>query len=370
MRIICASDSFKETITAAEASRAMARGVERTGAEADVCPIADGGEGTLDAIIQAMNGSLHKATVTGPHGEPVSAQLGISSDGGTGVVELAQASGLAIIPRDKRDPARTTTFGTGELIRLASQRGCTTVVLCIGGSGTCDGGAGIVQALGARFLDSNGNAITTPMSGGLLGSVARIERSENRNLPAIRIACDVTNPLCGERGSAAVYGPQKGATPEQVRDLDANLMHLAKLLNIDPDTPGFGAAGGAAVCPVALYDATMERGIELVLDTVCFHDRCRDADLVLTGEGRLDEQSLSGKATMGVAAAARECGVNTIAIVGATDNGAERCCDPTHGGLLHSFLSLSERFGQNRAMRETASLIEQVAHDLVAPMVG
>ena len=363
-RVLCAPDSFKESISAAEAAAAMVAGIRRLGPDVEPvpCPVADGGEGTLDAVVAALPGTIERVTVAGPLGEPVAARLGLSADGSTAVVELAEASGLVRIPPARRDPTTTTTYGTGQLIRHAYERGWGTVIVGLGGSGTVDGGTGLAQALGVRFFDQAGQEISDPLTGGMLGRIARYERPGE--LPRIRVACDVTNPLCGPTGAAAVYGPQKGATPQQVGALDEALRHLAGLGTIDPETPGAGAAGGAAYGLLAFCGARLERGIELVLDAVGFRRRCRSANLVLTGEGCLDEQSLHGKASLGVAAAAGELGVATIAIVGTTGPGADRCVDPALGGALASYVSLSERFGRERALREPAELIAEVAAEV------
>jgi glycerate kinase len=363
MRVLCAPDSFKESISAHEAARAMAAGVLAAGADADVCPIADGGEGTLDALVGALGGSIHQATVVGPLGEAHTARFGISPDGSTGIVELAEASGMTLVPAEQRDPTRTTTFGTGQLIRTAAEAGCRVVLVAVGGSATCDGGTGLAQALGTRFFDRRGQLIERPMTGGLLTELSRIEPAPP--LPAIRVACDVTNPLLGPQGAAAVFAPQKGATPMQVRQLDEGLRRLASLLAADPETPGAGAAGGAAFGLLALCGATLERGVDLVLDTVGFADRCGEADLVLTGEGRLDGQTVHGKAVSGVAARAHALGVPTVAIAGSLGPGADDSLNPALGGYLADVVSLVERFGRDRALREPAELISIVAHELV-----
>ncbi len=364
-RIICAPDSFKGSLSAVAAAAAMAEGIARAepAVVCDQCPVADGGEGTLDALVRAMGGRLERARVLGPLGVPVEARFGIAPDGRTAVVELAEASGLAMIPPSRRDPTATTTFGTGQLIGCAFERGCETVIVGIGGSGTIDGGTGLAQALGARFFDRKGNELEAPLTGGRLADIARYDRP--RGGPRIRVAVDVTNPLCGPEGAAAVYGPQKGATAEQVERLDSGLAHLASLGSLDPRTPGAGAAGGAGFGLVEFCGARLERGIDLVLEAVDFAARCRDARLVLTGEGCLDAQSLAGKATLGVAASASRLGVPTIAIVGRTGPGVEACLDPAQGGSLASYVSLADRFGADRAMREAADLVAQVAGEVI-----
>ena len=372
MKIVCAPDSFKETLSAAEAAGAMARGVRDANrrAVADQCPVGDGGEGTMDALLAAMAGRRIEAKVLGPRGEPLTAAFGVTGNGTTGIVELAQASGLALLPIERRDPTQTTTYGTGQLIRAAAQHGCDRVIVCIGGSATCDGGAGMAQAMGVKFLDAQRRWITEPLTGGTLLSIARIEKKP-RGLPVLRVACDVTNPLLAETGAAAMYGPQKGATTEQVQRLDAALAHLASLTSVDPQFPGAGAAGGAGFGLVALCDAQLERGIDLVLDAVRFDERCRDANLVITGEGRLDGQSLAGKATIGVARAALRQNIPTIAIVGSTGPGAMDCLiRGGDQGALRDYRSLSYRYGRERAMNDTAERLREMTADVVREFIS
>jgi glycerate kinase len=368
-RVLCAPDKFKGTLSAVEAAEAMARGARLAGANvtAELCPVADGGEGTLDALVAAMGARIEPATVTGPLWEPVEARYGVAADGRTAIVELADASGLALVPRERRDPARTTTYGAGQLIRLAAARGSTTVIVGVGGSATCDGGLGLAQALGAQVYDREGRRIDRPITGGMLHEVSRVEPPPA--LPAIRVACDVTNPLFGPRGAARIYAPQKGANPVQVALLDAGLAHLAALIGGDPAAPGAGAAGGAGFGLAALCGGRLERGADLVLDALGFAERCQGASLVLTGEGRLDHQTIDGKAVAGVAAAAHRAGIPAIAIVGSTGPGADACTDPTQGGFLRRFISLSARFGEGRAMRETTALIGAVARLVVEEAV-
>jgi glycerate kinase len=365
MHILCAPDSFKETLGATAVAGAMAEGVRRgsRGGEADRCPIGDGGEGSLDALVLALGAEIVSVAAHGPLGEALEARLGLVRGRGLAIVELAQASGLALVPPAARDPMRASTFGTGEVIRHALDLGCVTVLVCLGGSATVDGGSGLAQALGARFRDRHDHPIEEPLCGGRLLEIGRVERPSC--LPRLVVACDVVNPLCGPRGAAAVYGPQKGATPGQVRALEAGLAHLAAIAGDRGERPGDGAAGGAGFGLRVILGAELRRGIDLVLETVGFAERCRRSDLVLTGEGRLDAQSLEGKAIMGVAQAARRWSVPTIAIVGDTGPGAERCLR-SHGGFLERAVSLSERFGRDRAMTETAALIEGVARELTS----
>ncbi len=343
MRIVIAPDSFKEALAAREACSAIARGVRRVLADAEIDEIllADGGEGTVDALVAATGGSLRRATVTGPLGEPVEASWGVLGDETrTAVIEMAAASGLALVPPGRRDPTRTTTFGTGELIRAALDAGTTRVVIGIGGSATNDGGVGAAQAVGVRFLDACGQVLLPPVAGGDLDRIESVDTSGRDGRVAgveMRVACDVDNPLCGPRGAAAVYGPQKGATPEQVERLDRNLAHLADVIERDLGRdirviPGAGAAGGLGAGLLAFFDARIEAGIEVVLRAVDFGRRIVGADLILTGEGRLDRQSMMGKVIAGVGRAGRDANIPVVALVGAVGEGAEEALQ-----LLDSF---------------------------------
>jgi glycerate kinase len=370
MRILCAPDSFKGSVTAGEAAAAMAAGVGRSGhaAEADVCPVADGGEGTLATLAAATGARIVSVEVTGPLGRPVTARYGVTAHGRLGIVELAEASGLGLVPEAARDPGATTTFGTGELIAAAVASGCRRVLVAVGGSATCDGGAGLLQALGARFLDTAGRPIDAPLTADRLTAVREFEPPPP--LPPIEVACDVTNPLLGPGGAAAVYAPQKGAGPDRVPPIERALAHLARVMHGDPAAPGAGAAGGAGYGLAAGAGATLRRGIDLVLDTVRFADRCRGATLVLTGEGRVDGQTRFGKACFGVATAARRLGVPTVAIAGGTGAGWETCLAAAEGGALAAVVSLTERFGTERARAKTAACIAAVAAEVVDGIAG
>ncbi len=324
MKIVIAPDSFKGSMTAAEVAEAMARGVKRVYPEAvtELVPMADGGEGTVQALVDATGGQLIQARVTGPLGDPVDAFFGMMGDGETAVIEMASASGLPLVPADRRNPLVTTTYGTGELMRLALERGARRLIIGIGGSATNDGGAGMAQALGIRLLDAQGAEL--PPGGGALVYLARIDTS---NMDArlrdvtITVACDVDNPLTGPRGASAVFGPQKGATPEMVSTLDAALQHLAAMIRRDlgkdvEQTPGAGAAGGLGGGLLAFLGATLRRGVEIVVDAVALKDRMVGADLCLTGEGGTDFQTVRGKTPMGVAQAAKAHGVPVICLSG------------------------------------------------------
>lgn len=325
MRVIIAPDSFKECLPAHSVSAALAEGVRRACPNAEIVevPLADGGEGTVESLVRATSGTIHPAMVTGPLGEPVRARFGILGDGVTAVLEMAAASGLELTPRERRNPLITTTFGTGELIRAALGMGARRLLVGIGGSATNDGGAGLAEALGYRLLDAEGNPI--PRGGGGLARLARIDasgRDSRLTTVPIAVACDVTNPLTGPHGASAIYGPQKGATPPMIATLDANLAHFAAILRRDlgadvANVPGAGAAGGLGAGLLAFTQASLRRGIELVMEAVNLRGHLLGADLCLTGEGALDRSSLFGKTAVGVAALAREVGVPVVVFAGA-----------------------------------------------------
>jgi glycerate kinase len=364
MKIVVAPDKFKGSLTAPDAARAMARGIASVDSTliVEIVPMADGGEGTVDALIAATGGTERFERVTGPLGNPVDARYAFLGDGRTAVVEMATASGLVLVPHDLRDPLRTTTQGTGELLRAAINAGAIKVILGIGGSATNDGGAGLGQALGYRLLDEQGKEISP--GGGALDRLARID-SEGR-LPAldnveIAVACDVTNPLCGPDGASAVYGPQKGATPEQIQRLDHNLDHLAAIVERDlgisiRNLAGSGAAGGLGGGLVAFAHGKLQRGVELVIEAVGLRERLRDATLCLTAEGSLDASSAFGKTAVGVSRLARSMGIPTIALAGTIGPGAEA----VHNEGIDAFFSICPGpIEFDKAIEEAESLLER-----------
>lgn len=324
MRVVVAPDSYKGSMTAAEAAEAMARGVRRLWPDAEVTmvPMADGGEGTVQALVDATGGQVVTTTVTGPLGEPVEAFFGIMGDGETAVVEMAAASGLPLVPVELRNPLRTTTYGTGELIRQALDRGARRLIIGIGGSATNDGGIGMAQALGIRFLDQDGQELGH--GGGVLSQLDRIDMSglDPRLVGfPVTVACDVDNPLTGPRGASAVFGPQKGATPEMVTALDQGLAHLAEVLRRDlgrdvEQVPGAGAAGGLGGGLIAFLNGTLRRGVEIVVEAAQLPAKLAGANLCITGEGGTDFQTVRGKTPMGVARAAKAHGIPVICISG------------------------------------------------------
>lgn len=321
-------------MSAAEAARAIERGIKRVlpSARCVLMPVADGGEGTVQALSVATGGRRLRKKARGPLGKAVMAEYGLSGDGKLAVVEMAAASGLPLLAERERDPLKASTYGTGQLLAAAAGRGVSRIVIGIGGSATCDGGVGMAQALGARFLDKNGRPLRRVMGGGDLDRIHAIDAESCRGLlPGIRldVACDVDNPLCGRLGAAAVFGPQKGATPSQVKLLDANLAHLARLMKRDlgqdvAKLPGSGAAGGLGAGLIAFAGGRLQSGVDLVLDAVKLKRALRGASLVFTGEGSIDSQTLHGKAPAGVAKLARQCKVPVIALGGGLDGSARK----------------------------------------------
>lgn len=331
MRVLIAMDSFKGSCSAPEAAQAVSRGVRSVFPQAEtiLLPVADGGEGTVDALVTIFHGEKRAVAAHDPLGRPITAEYGVL-DADTAVVETAAASGLPLLRAEERDAVRATSYGTGELIRHALEHGAKKIVLGLGGSATTDGGMGLAQALGVSFQDEAGRELG--YGGGELTRLARIETKglmpEARACQFI-LACDVKNKLCGERGAAAVFSPQKGAAPQQVRELDSALAHYAAILKDQLDcaaaeTEGAGAAGGITCSMLAFCRAELRSGIHLVLDLAGFDALVETADLVITGEGRIDAQSAFGKAPAGVAARTKAVrDVPVLAIGGALGDGAE-----------------------------------------------
>lgn len=369
MKILIAPDKFKGSLSAVEVCDAIERGIRRflPRAMIDKAPIADGGEGTVQALVAATAGRVLTRRVTGPLGQTVRARFGLLGDGDTAVIEMAAASGLSWVPRAKRNPLRTTTHGTGELIQAALKIGVKRIILGIGGSATNDGGAGMAMALGAKLLDARGREIG--WGGGELEKLERIEKSGVQVAECeILVACDVTNPLCGPKGASAVYGPQKGATPSMVRRLDRNLARYARIVQRDVIRkctrhplhvlPGAGAAGGLGYGLCAFLGAKLRRGIDLVLDAVDFDRRVTGVDLVITGEGAIDEQTAHGKVPVGVARRAARRGVPVIALGGSVPPEANAVFEHGIAGvasLCHSPMSLES------AQRDAAALLALAA---------
>ncbi|MEH6366603.1 MAG: glycerate kinase [Pseudomonas marincola] len=331
MKIVIAPDSFKESLSALEVAEAIAKGWASVYPDAEICllPMADGGEGTVDALLAATGGERRECQVRGPLGAPVQAHWGWLA-GNTAVIEMAAASGLHWVPSGQRDATVTSSYGTGELIREALDGGAKRIILGLGGSATNDGGAGLLQALGMRLLDRNGAELAA--GGAALAQLYQIDMAglDSRLLGVqVDVAADVDNPLCGPRGASAVFGPQKGASPEQVASLDAALQSMANVVaaTLGEDfsqVPGVGAAGGLGFAAKAFLRAGFRPGIELVAELSGLAEAVQDADLVITGEGRLDAQSLHGKTPVGVARVAQAAGVPVIALAGSLGEGYQR----------------------------------------------
>ena len=371
MKIVVAIDSLKGSLSSLEAGAAIREGALRADPDArvEVRPLADGGEGTVEALVAGMGGTLRRVTVTGPLGAPVECAYGILPDGKTAVVEMSGAAGITLVPAPERDPLRATTYGVGQVLRDAIARGCRRFIVGIGGSATNDGGVGMLQALGFGFLDKEGRPVPRGAAG-----LAELHTITGENvLPELadctfKIACDVTNPLCGPKGCSAVYGPQKGATPEMIRQMDGWLARYAELAGqfrpetADPDHPGTGAAGGLGFAFRTFTNAVLESGIGIVLEETALADYLQDADLVVTGEGRLDGQTAMGKAPVGVARLAKQFGKPVIAFAGSVTPDAAAC---NRAGIdaffpiLRGICTLEEAMDPATARRNLTDAAEQ-----------
>ncbi|MFT6926172.1 MAG: glycerate kinase [Psychromonas sp.] len=371
MKIIIAPDSYKESLTAMEVANAIEVGFKRImpNAQFHKLPMADGGEGTVQSLVDATNGSIISCSVTSPLGEKVDAFYGLLGDGQTAVIEMAAASGLHLVASEQRNPSLTTSYGTGELIKAALDQSVKHIIVGIGGSATNDGGIGMAQALGIKMLDKSGLEIG--YGGGALADLYRIDMSgldpRIQNI-SLEIACDVDNPLCGPKGATHVFGPQKGATPEMVEQLDKNLAHYAKIIKQQlgrdiKDTAGSGAAGGMGAALLGLLDATLRPGIEIVMDAVNLREIIADADLVVTGEGRIDSQTIHGKTPIGVARMAKKHGIPVIGIAGCLS----KDCDVVHEyGIDSVFSAVSSASSLEKAFRDAAVNVEMTARNIAA----
>jgi len=370
MKIVIAIDSFKGSLSSLEAGEAVREGVLKADESAQVVirPLADGGEGTVDALAVGLGGEMIEAEVTGPLGESVKAKYCIVK-GSTAVIEMAQAAGLPLVPAGLRDPMNTTTYGVGELILDAIRRGCRSFIVGIGGSATNDGGTGMLSALGFEFLDKNGERIAFGAKGlETLASVSAENVIPELRECSFRVACDVNNPLCGERGCSAVYGPQKGATPESVKIMDEWLGKYAETAkavfpNADPDYPGAGAAGGLGFAFKTFMNASLESGIGIILDETELEKHIADADVVVTGEGRIDFQTAMGKAPIGVAKLAKKHGKRVVAFAGCVTADAEECND--HGidaffPIIRGITTLDEALDRDNAYSNLRAAAYQV----------
>lgn len=370
-KVVIAPDSFKESLSALEVAEAIERGFRQIFPQVQYVklPMADGGEGMVDSMVAATGGEIVTVAVTGPLGQPVQAFYGLLGEGETAVIEMAAASGLHLAPKAQRDPRMTTSYGTGELIQAALDRGVKTIILGIGGSATNDGGAGMMQALGARLLDENRQAL--PPGGAALAQLAYIDLSgvdPRLQQVSITAACDVDNPLCGANGASAVFGPQKGATPEMVTQLDAALRHYGTLLEQATgreviNAPGAGAAGGMGAALLGMLNARLRPGIEIVIETLQLEEALRDADLVITGEGRLDSQSIHGKTPIGVARVAKRFGLPVIGIAGSLSKDYQVV---HQHGIDAAFSVLDRVVSLEEALAEAADNLEVTARNVAA----
>ena len=371
MKAVIAIDSFKGSLNTFESSAAVAEGIRAVypDAEIDICPLADGGEGTVRAVVSALGGELCRATVTGPLGEAVDAEYGIVKEKKLAIIEMSAAAGITLVPHEKRNPLYTTTYGVGELILDALDKDCRRFIIGIGGSATNDGGVGMLSSLGFDFLDAQGEKIprgAIGLSGLCTISGAHID--ERLSQCEILVACDVDNPLCGEQGCSRIYGPQKGADEKMIAEMDVLLEKYATLTRqIRPDAdaffPGVGAAGGMGFALKYYLGATLTSGIDLVTDAIGLEERLKDADIVITGEGRLDSQSAMGKAPVGVARLAKKHGKTVIALAGAVKDDAVVC----HGQGIDAFFpivrkpcTLDEAMNIENAYENLKNTTEQV----------
>ena len=326
--IVLAPDSFKESMTAKEVCEAMERGIRKANSQIRCIhiPMADGGEGTMQSLVDATGGRVYSKEVVGPLGNNVVAEYGILGNGEIGVIEMASASGIHLVDSEKRNPLITTTFGTGQLIKACLDKGVKKLLIGIGGSATNDGGAGFIQALGGRLLDENGDDLS--YGGGALAKLHTIDLSnldERLKYVSVEVACDVNNPLCGKEGASYVFGPQKGATREMIEILDQNLSHYAEVIKeqLGKDViskAGAGAAGGLGAGLMAFLDVKLKSGIEMVIEYANLEEKVRDADMVWTGEGSIDFQTQYGKTPLGVAMIAKKYNKSVIALAGRVGN--------------------------------------------------
>jgi len=369
MKVTVAIDSFKGSLSTFQAGEAIKEGIKRVynNAEVKISPIADGGEGTVDAIISATDGKTERVMVHNPSGEIIKASYGLTGD--TAIIEMSAAAGITLIPDSERNPMNTTTFGVGEMIKDAIKKGCRKFIVGIGGSATNDGGVGMLQALGFEFLKENGDAVSFGAKG--LSELYKIKKDNalaELSECSFLVACDVKNPLCGETGCSKIYGPQKGATPEMIKDMDLWLERYAELTkeinpHSDKDFPGAGAAGGLGFAFLSYLNGELKSGVDLVINETRLEDEIKDSDFVITGEGRLDGQSYMGKAPVGVAKLAKKYGKPVIAFAGGVTEDAVKCNDygiDAFFPILRTPCSLEEAMDIKNAYKNLANTAEQV----------
>ena len=373
MRIVVAPDSFKECLTAIQVSNAISEGIRRIVPEAEIIsiPMADGGEGTVEALVKAAGGKIFTLSSVDALNRPIQSFYGILGDVKTAVIEMAAASGIEILAPNERNPLDTSTFGTGLLIKAAMDAGFTEIILGIGGSATNDGGAGMAQALGFRLQDKNGNPIGN--GGGSLGKLFSIDRSKVHSQMAntkITIACDVHNTLLGISGATRIYGPQKGATPKMIETLENNLTHFSRILQQEfrkdfADIPGSGAAGGLGAGLMAFCNATIVSGFELISKITNLEDQISKASLVFTGEGKIDSQSASGKTISGIARLGQKYQVPVIALAGMVQGNQEELYDQ---GITYIFSIGDEKISIEESKARAAELLADTSERIIRMM--
>lgn len=371
MKVVIAIDSLKGSLSSIEAGTAAKEGILKAKPDADIIvkPLADGGEGTVDALIEGLNGKRIDITVTGPMGKPVSCYYGYLEKSNTAIMEMASAAGITLVPDSEKNPLLATTYGVGEMITDAMKKGCRNFIIGIGGSATNDGGIGMLKALGYQFFDKNGNDVGE--GGQALSKIASINIENCNSLIhkcRFRIACDVNNPLCGKNGATYIYGPQKGVTDSLKTDLDKGMDNFAKVTaaalgHDNSNTPGAGAAGGLGFAFLSYIGAELTPGIELILNAVGLEDELKDAEIVVTGEGRLDHQTAMGKAPVGVARLAKKYNSKVIAFAGAVTEGASAC---NHAGIdaffpiVRGVTTLEDAMKKENAYKNMAETAEQI----------
>lgn len=371
MKVVVAIDSLKGSLSSLEAGSAISEGIHRALKDAEVIvrPMADGGEGTVEALALGMNGRIEKIKVTGPLGDPVEAAYGIIDETHTAIIEMSAAAGITLISEQERNPLDTTTYGVGEMIKDAIRKGCRHFIVGIGGSATNDGGIGMLQALGFGFLDVNGNQVGFGAKG--LKDIEKI--TDEAVLPELKecyfkVACDVSNTLCGDQGCSAIFGPQKGATPSMIMQMDKWLADYAGLTQkkypkANMNQAGTGAAGGLGFAFLSYMNASLESGIKIILDETKLESYVREADMVITGEGCLDGQTVMGKAPIGVANIAKKYGKTVIAFSGCVTEDAVVCNE--HGidaffPILRTVTTLNDAMDSENARKNMVSAVEQV----------
>lgn len=371
MKIVISIDSFKGSLSSLEAANTIKDAIlsVEDSAQVEIMPLADGGEGTVEALVEGMNGEKQVISVTGPIEEKVKAEYGILKETNTAIMEMAQASGLPLVPIDLRNPLNTTTYGVGEMIKEAIGKGCRNFIVGIGGSATNDAGVGMLQALGFEFYDENNNKVG--LGGKVLNKIKSI-KTDNKikelDECTFKIACDVNNPLYGKNGAAYIYGPQKGATKAIVEELDRGLMNFAEVVKKDlnkdiAEVEGVGAAGGLGFAFLGFLNSKLESGVKIILEEINFEEAVKDADFVITGEGRLDNQTAMGKAPIGVAKIAKKHGATVIAVAGCVTDDAVKCNEEgidAYFAIVNHATTLEEAMKKENAINNMKTTATQI----------